>query len=1170
MFATEQRDFANDVLVYVAKAAGGLVILLGGIVLMGWFIESAPLVQLRPQLVPMQFNTALGFVFCGAGLLFLIYGRRQLAMSCGVFSLALGLLTVLEYLYGLDFGIDQFFLEPFTAVKTTYPGRMAQATALAFILSGLGLVIASLKLPLKWRAMACGLLGTIIAAIGVGTLFGYLLGRNTPFDWSHLTYMAVHTALGFFLLGMGMLAFCLRAASMKRRLPNWISAVVSIGLAALAISLWQLLLTYEQMQIRQITANQAINLGAEVQRTINQQVLAMERMARRWEDQGGTPAALWKLDAERYLQHQPSLQAVAWVDPSMHLRWIEPLLGNERAKDLYLGFESRRKQALETARLKRVTTSTRNIELVQGGKAILVYAPLYIDDRFDGYIGGVFRIHTLFKSLVTSQANKGYGLVLYEDDEEIYRHVEPGAVYEPSTSQEQKIGVLNLNWRLSLQPSKALLTELKSPLPLIALMVGLLLALLMALAVHFAQTARRRADSLLTLNQQLADENEERRRIEQSLEESGLWMQGIFNALEEGVMVVDPERMVTNINPACQAILGYSSEKIAGQSTEMLHVDHEHYVEFGERIRAAFEQGETAHFEFETKRKNGEIFPSEHTVSLLKSDSGETLGIVSVLRDITERKQAEAELQRHREHLEELVEDRTSELEDANIKLLEEIAEHKRTEAALFEHEQYLQSMFDNMQEGVITTDEDLKIETANPAALAMLGYDLKQLVGQNANIFMPAPDRAPHAQQVKRYLRQDSNQQTRSALRTGPREVTAVRADGTELEMSIALGEMSLAGQRRFIALIKDVTERNKSEEALKQSEEQFRQTVELSPIPTVITDQEGNVEHFNRKFVELFGWTTDDVRTPEEWWKAAYPDEVYRNKVQSAWQEAVESRNEENTEIEPQQWTLTCKNGEKREVEYRMARIAANRSVITMDDITERKLAQQALEHSQIQLRQLANHLQTIREEERTRIARDVHDEIGQVLTALNMDVHWLYERISDKENDTQSKVLSMTSLIATAIASVQRITSELRPAMLDELGLASAIQWSVEEFQERTGIKCKVSVSVEDMQLDPGRATAVFRILQEALTNVIRHSEASEVELDIHRGDGHLEMRIKDNGQGISPSAASADNAFGLLGMKERALSFGGRVEIEGRSGEGTTVFLHLPLSNQSKGA
>jgi PAS domain S-box-containing protein len=885
---------------YIAKAAGGLVILLGGMVVMGWFVDSTTLVQLRPQLTPMQFNTALGFVLCGAGLLLLVYERPRPAMVCGGLSAGFALVTLLQYPLSVDFGIDRLLFEPAITTKTASPGRMALATALAHLLSGLAL----LALAGLWRSQVCLLMARMFGmgglALGLGNLLGYAMGGETPYGWSHPTYMAVHTAVGFMLLGTGLLALIWRQmAGTKQGRSRSLALESGLGVAVLAAVLWQSLLAQEYIQQEQAVERQRSYLARMVEESIEPQILALVRMAWRWEDHGGTPEQEWRRDVARYITDQPGLQAIEWVDASHHVRWIEPLAGNEAALGLDLGFEPRRRQALEAARQQGGVTVTRTIDLVQGGKGFLVYVPLHTGGVFDGFMLGVFKTQAFFDTILADLT--GYTIRVLDGDEEIY-HRGPVAARDEALRQGTEIGFHNQRWRLHLEPTPELLATARSPLPVITLGSGLLLALLLGLAINRVHVARQQA--------------------------------------------------------------------------------------------------------------------------------------VILAVEIAEHKNTQAELHHHRGHLEELVAERTRELEATNVHLHQEIAEHKYTETMLAEREHYLQAMFDNMLEGVIVTDENGVIESANPAALAIFGYRDEQLLGKNVTLLMRDADRLSHAPSLRHYVAQDDANRPHS----GPSEVIAQHANGKPFPISVALGKMSPGGQCKLIVILRDISE----------------------------------------------------------------------------------------------------------EVQ-----------------------AQRELEDSRQQLRDLAVHLQTVREEERTRIARDVHDELGQVLTALNMDIHWLSHRIPGELAEMQQKVLSMLPVINTAIESVQRITSELRPAMLDELGLDASIQWYLEEFQGRTGIDCELTMLADEAQISSDHATVVFRIMQETLTNVARHAMASRVSLDISLGDDHLEMRITDDGRGISPSAASADNAFGLLGMKERALAFGGRVDIEGASGEGTTVSLHLPLGNHSTG-
>ena len=234
---------------------------------------------------------------------------------------------------------------------------------------------------------------------------------------------------------------------------------------------------------------------------------------------------------------------------------------------------------------------------------------------------------------------------------------------------------------------------------------------------------------------------------------------------------------------------------------------------------------------------------------------------------------------------------------------------------------------------------------------------------------------------------------------------------------------------------------------------------------------------------------------------------------------------------------------------------------------DISGRKRSEQELMESRGKLRNLAAHLQVIREEERERIAHEIHDELGQALTALKMDVHWIRRKLSEPEDSLVKKTITMSTLIDSTVHSVKRIISELRPRLLDDFGLAAAIEWQVEEVVERTGIQCDIELEPEDIVLDEARSIAVFRIFQEALTNITRHAHATRVRVSLKENAFAVKMRVSDNGKGISKKQLSGLQSFGLIGMRERAHTFGGKLIISGTRGGGTTLDVSIPI--QGKG-
>lgn len=210
---------------------------------------------------------------------------------------------------------------------------------------------------------------------------------------------------------------------------------------------------------------------------------------------------------------------------------------------------------------------------------------------------------------------------------------------------------------------------------------------------------------------------------------------------------------------------------------------------------------------------------------------------------------------------------------------------------------------------------------------------------------------------------------------------------------------------------------------------------------------------------------------------------------------------------------------------------------------------------------LHELSGHLHTAREEERTRVAREIHDELGQSLTAMRMELSLLRRGLPPGQGVAGERAASLAALVEETARSVKRISQDLRPGILDHLGLPAAVEWQAEEFERRTGIPCAVAVSAEEAALDEQRSTALFRILQESLTNVTRHASAGSVSIRLAREGADLVLEVQDDGRGCD-AAAAPPGSFGLIGMQERVRAWGGTVGVEGAPGGGTTVTVRLP--------
>jgi PAS domain S-box-containing protein len=355
------------------------------------------------------------------------------------------------------------------------------------------------------------------------------------------------------------------------------------------------------------------------------------------------------------------------------------------------------------------------------------------------------------------------------------------------------------------------------------------------------------------------------------------------------------------------------------------------------------------------------------------------------------------------------------------------------------------------------------------------------------------------------------------------------------------------------------DSIERRRVEEVLRQSEERFRRLVELMPVAVYVCDTAGRIQSYNHRAVELWGRKPTSRATAQRYCgslRLYTPDGKWvpheESKMAEVLRTGFEARDLEVVVERPDGSRMTAL------VNIVPLRDSEGELIGAMNcfqDITERKRAQEELQHSFRQLRALAGRLQSVREEERKRAAREIHDQLGQALTAIKIELSALIH-----EQKQQSE--SLFGLIDETLESVRRISTELRPGILDDLGLLAAVEWATEEFQSRTGTKCRLDLPPNDIAIDREVATALFRILQETFTNVARHANATQVSVRLAREDDGLTLEVRDNGKGINEEQVSADSSLGILGMRERATLLGGELTISGAPDEGTTLKVQIP--------
>ena len=361
-----------------------------------------------------------------------------------------------------------------------------------------------------------------------------------------------------------------------------------------------------------------------------------------------------------------------------------------------------------------------------------------------------------------------------------------------------------------------------------------------------------------------------------------------------------------------------------------------------------------------------------------------------------------------------------------------------------------------------------------------------------------------------------------------------------------------------RVVILTEDITNRKLAEEKLKDSESRLKILFEYAPEAIFLIDKKGNFGESNKTSEELSGYKREELNgkkftviLPKEEIQKANGIFVKTMSGEPAGPEELEIIRKDNSRVVVEISTYPVK------IEEQLLGLGIAR------DVTERKRYERQLINSREQLRNLSSHLQTVREEERSTIARDIHDDLGQSLSALNMDLSWLEMDMYVNKEESMKKINTMKNLIENSIKFIQRVSAELSPSILYDFGLSSAIQWQHDEFRKRTGIKCSLTIKPEEIVVDEKLSIAIFRILQESLTNIMRHAKATKLDVKLQFLNNHLELVVRDNGIGIDEKCIKDPKSFGLTGMQERIYPWGGKVEIKGVKGKGTTVNVNVHL-------
>jgi PAS domain S-box-containing protein len=601
----------------------------------------------------------------------------------------------------------------------------------------------------------------------------------------------------------------------------------------------------------------------------------------------------------------------------------------------------------------------------------------------------------------------------------------------------------------------------------------------------------------------------ERKLAEDALRQSEMKLKTLFEVLPIGISILDAERNVVFVNPALEKILNITKDGLIRgdyKSRKYLRPDGTQMPEeeFAS-VRAIREQRVVHDVETGVQMENGHVIRTNVNAAPVAFPDWK---VVIITTDITERKRIEEMLQK-------------SELKYRNL--------------------------IEQAPDIVFVVDVEGNLLHVNQTGKKMLGYSEDELYKMKTVDTYQANEMKVGLRRLKEFR----------AMRAGEAmyfERLMRRKDGSSFPVEINVGALEDGTAH---AIIRDITERKQAEEVLHLEKENFRHSLDDSPLGVRIATIEGNTIYANKTLLDFYGYDSLEElqKTPL---KDRYTPESYVQALERKHQRERGDLSATDYEI-----SIVRKNGEIRHLQVFRKEVlwdGVRQFQVICNDITERKQAEEEIRKSKKLLEDLHKHLNEILENERALISREIHDQIGQSLTALKLDLNWMHKYINTNP-EAAAKLKGMIELVSNTIKDVQRISSDLRPGILDDLGLVSAIEWYCDEFEKRTGIKCILKLDTSDYG-DSQINLSFFRILQEALTNVIRHANASSVTIKLHQTQKGTTLTIQDNGIGIKAEMVESTKALGLIGMRERVRQFNGKIDISSKKGDGAKLTIFIP--------
>jgi len=653
-------------------------------------------------------------------------------------------------------------------------------------------------------------------------------------------------------------------------------------------------------------------------------------------------------------------------------------------------------------------------------------------------------------------------------------------------------------------------------------------------------------------------------QMEKKLYEAQEWFSITLKSIGDCVIATDLKGNVKFMNTVAEAVTGWNMDEVGGKPVNVVYniINEETGEPAEDPVTRVIRKGTVGGLPNHTLliTKDGTKIHIDDSGAPIMDDRGNIIGVVLVFQDITERKRAEDEIKlnetrlRLQLELHKLMDAPQQQILDFVNEAILKTVQSKFAFIGLMDDSESVMTIHawskDTMVQCAID-DKPMHFPISGSGIWGNCVRERKPIIINNYDVSHPNKKSYPagHAP-IKRFLGVPifDGDKIVAVGAVANKETDYIDSDVTAITV--------------LLNIAWEIFRRKRAEQILQK----LNMAISNSQEVVFMTDKEGIITYINPEFTKMYGYTAGEVigkTTPRILKSGLISAEGY----EQFWKVLL---NEQNI---MEEYTNKCKDGRLIDIEGSADPILNDKDEIIgflgiQRDITDRKHAEEKINNYLTKLKNLAAHLQTVREDERTAIARDIHDDMGQDLTALKIELSLIENEVKKKsvtinQSFLLNEIKDMQAIVNNTINKVRKLIRELRPEVLDNLGLQDALKWQAKEFEKRNRIKCSYTSNISEIDLDKKRSTAIFRILQETLTNIIKHAKASRVEISFNKKNGTLLLEINDNGKGFSLKDVDDTKSMGIIGMRERVAVFGGELEISSQVKKGTKVIVSIPI-------